>query len=181
MPTGTSATPSKPVDETPPIVEPKAAKVQAPIVPSEILMIFDPTQDPTISTTSLVFMPIAEAALADGKTQKIPEKVEIQPGLNKISPELWEIISSSPLPHIKGAIDRQAIRIMDPWDTAILRERREIVAQCNNADLLPMMEIWLTGEESPIVKADLEKRILDLRADRPDLYQPLRGMMANAA
>jgi hypothetical protein len=176
MPTGTSATPSKSVETQTPI-EPKAT---TPIEPTELLLIFDPIQDSNISSISLVFVQLVEAALQGGAVQQVPEKMTIEPGLNRITPELWKVISSSPLAHVKAAIEKQAIRLMDSWDMATLRERREIVSQCNNADLLPMMEEWLAVEDSAVVKGELEKRMVILQADRPDQYKPIRGIMANA-
>jgi hypothetical protein len=183
MPTGTSATPSKSAETTP--IEPKAVKPSksaetTPIAPTELLLIFDPTQDPNISSTALVFVQLVEAALQGGAVQQVPEKMTIEPGLNKITPALWEVISSSPLAHVQAAIEKQALRMMEPWEMATLKERREIVSQCNNADLLPMMEEWLKTEDSAVVKGELEKRMVILQADRPDQYKSVRGMMANA-
>ena len=149
----------------------------APTAPEDLLLVFDPSQDTNINVTHLDFMLLRTAALADGKTQQIPQRFQIEPGVQLISPELWDQIQNNPQPHIKTAIARQAIRVMDPWSVMTLRDRRSTVELCNSASMIPHLQKWAKeADTEDYVKADIEKRLSELSGLTPDQFKAVRDM-----
>jgi hypothetical protein len=102
----------------------------------------------------------------------------LEPGVNISTQEVWNAIQNSPLDHVKEAIKREALRVMEPWEELKMRDRRELVGLCSSPALVPLMQQWLKNEPSDYVKADLTEKITQLSGVTPDQFAALRGIVA---
>lgn len=136
--------------------------------PDEILVVLNPKAMRGHTASYISFSPVIEAVQSGGGTQKmVGPAITLTAGLNRLTPDKWELIKSSPNPHITTYLKEEVLKPIASLESLLYGAAVDLAKLCDSATIREIA--------SAVKDDDLKARLLEMaEAPEPTVAQQLQ-------